>query len=120
MPPNILDAATRNAANVKTKWAPAKQRKRRVIKNEKKKWKEIYNKKEKKGKREKKEKKKEKSVNGSTVFCLFCVTIDDTSVIYMWGHIDVQADSVKNCRVRLHLFHEIPHRLKKMKKKKKV
>ena len=75
--------------------------------------------KKKKGGKEKKKRKKEKSVNGSTVFCLFCVTIDDTSDIYMWGHIDVQADSVKNCRVRLHLFHEIPHRLKKMKKKEK-
>ena len=42
----------------------------------------IYNKKEKRGKREKKKEKKEKSVNGGTVFCLFYVTIDDTSVIY--------------------------------------
>ena len=88
---------------------------KKKIKNEKK-----YEK-EKRGKRVKKKKKrkKDKSVNGSTVFCLFYVTIDDTSDIYMWGHIDVQADSVKNCRVRLHLFHEIPHRQKKKKKKKK-
>ena len=35
-----------------------------------------------------------------------------------WRHIDVQEDSVKNFRVRLHLFHEKRHRQKKKRKKK--
>ena len=52
---------------------------KKKIKNEK----NIYIIKKKKGeKRKKKKKKKKKVVNGSTVFCLFYVTIDDTSVIY--------------------------------------
>ena len=75
---------------------------------EKKKWKKKIKEKRKKGEKRKKnktkKKKKKKSVNGSTVFCLFCVTIDVTSVIYEYRQAKRDLRDVESLRQNCGLF----------------
>ena len=49
--------------------------------------------------KKKQTKKEKKIVNGSTEFCLFCITVDDIAVIYVTTH---KSAGGLICRIRLH------------------